>query len=250
MKCFEYLNNNIICNKIGKYGFIYFNLNRRVIMLFMTVLALTSTITSLIPVISISKNSNVIINTCWTKGTIGTKDIIFYIGLSSVIVDYKNDITSHTWKSSNCTNVDVLNRGYCEECDNACESTIRVAIVNFITSIPIIAINLRRSIPENDLNCQKFMAILTGIVGTITTLSSISLFLDGCFRYLPEETTDGHEINYTLGPGFICILIPQILKPIDVLVHLFTPVGSRVVEFPEYDHKLLMQDDDESTVEL
>jgi hypothetical protein len=258
------------CGLIGKWGFKFFDRYRLPIMLTMSFLALVSAITSLVPIISTSHQPEVVMDTYWTKGTIGslgneitltdkateltalTGTPTLYIGLTTVVYEYRNKIRSYHWESSNCTHLNPSTRDYCEECNSACDATIPVAILNFLTSLPTISTNLKRSTPEGDLNCSKFMAILTGIIGTITTLSSISLFLDGCFRHLPGETGDGRLITYSYGPGLICIVIPQILKPIDVLVNLLTPVGTGVgLEEQEYDHKLLLPDaDDELSVEL
>jgi hypothetical protein len=254
-------NNSFCCAGIGKLGFRYFDSHRKPIMLCLAFLALLSAITSLIPVISMSHKPSVVMNTCWTKGTIRSAqgaDTNLYIGLSTVVFQTGDDLIAHDWESSNCTNIDYSNRDYCEQCNSACDATIRVAIINFLTSLPTIATDLKRSTPQGDLNCQKFMSILTGLLGTLTTLSSISLFLDGCFRHLPEYSVDGRVISYSFGPGLICIIIPQILKPIDVLVNLFTPVGSGDKDgrrLMDYDHTLLAPsseygDDDELTVEL
>jgi fluoride ion exporter CrcB/FEX len=252
-------------------------------MLTMTFLALVSSVTSLVPIISISQKPSVVMDTYWTKGTIGslgnvTRESLLmmdqlearkmslseptflagtpnlYIGLTTVVYEYRSKIRSYHWESSNCTHLNPSTRDYCEECNRACDATIPVAIINFLTSLPTISTNLKRSTREGDLNCSKFMALLTGIIGTITTLSSVSLFLDGCFRHLPEETSDGRLISYSYGPGLICIVIPQILKPMDVLVNLLTPVGHGEVSLPEqdYDHKLLLlpEADDELSLEL
>lgn len=272
----KYCNDSYCCNRLGRWGIHYFDVHRKPIMLFMTFLAVISAITSLIPLISISHNSKVVMDTYWTRGNINTMtwqsnrttippgqswDIVettkssttnLYIGLTAIIYESNDHIASYRWENTNCTLLNPSIRDYCNECHQACEATISVTIINFITSLPTITTNLKRSTPEGDLNCSKFMSILTGIIGTITTLSSISLFLDGCFRHLPEETIDGRTIEYSYGPGLICIIIPQILKPLDVLVNLMTPVSSQRMpsSMMEYDHKLLISDDEDISVEL
>jgi hypothetical protein len=50
------------------------------------------------------------------------------------------------------------------------------------------------------------------------------VYTSDCYDNLPNETTDGRGIDYSLGPGFICLLIPQIFKPIEVIVNILTPV--------------------------
>jgi hypothetical protein len=241
------------CNKIGKIGLPFFDSNRKYIMLSMAFLALVSAVLSVIPVLSISHRQLVVMNTAWTIGNVGNNELHFYVGLSTVVVDTNNTMTSYDWESARCTSIDSSNRDYCDQCNVACDSTIRVAIINLLTSIPTITTDLKRSTKKGDLNCQKFMALFTGILGTITTLSSISLFLDGCFRHLPEYDAQGKTIIYTLGPGFICLLIPQVLKPLDVLVNLLTPVEQREERYLSEDHLLdgeSLLGDDPTRVEL
>lgn len=83
--------------------------------------------------------------------------------------------------------------------------------------------DFQRSTRKGDLNCQKFMAILTGIIGTITNLTALSAYASECYTNLPDEYA-GQSMSYHLGPAFNLMLIATILKPFDVLIHLFTPV--------------------------
>mmetsp|Transcript_3947 Transcript_3947/g.6178 ORF Transcript_3947/g.6178 Transcript_3947/m.6178 type:complete len:266 (+) Transcript_3947:90-887(+) len=213
------------CGKVGTTGFDFFDRHRRPIMLFMALLAVVSTALSVVPVVSTSTKRSVVMNSFWTQGKIHSENTMFFVGLKAVVVDDGDSVVSYEWDSSECSNVDSGNRGFCDKCKDACDATFKVVIVNLITSIPTIMTDLKRSTREGDMNCQKFMAILTGIVSTLTTLSSLSLFLDGCFRHLPDSTTAGNTVSYSLGPGFICLLIPQIIKPLDVIVNIMTPVA-------------------------
>ena len=83
--------------------------------------------------------------------------------------------------------------------------------------------DFQRSTRKGDLNCQKFMALLTGIIGTITNLIALSSYADLCYTNLPESY-NGVDMDYRLGPAFNCLLVATILKPIDVIIHLLTPV--------------------------
>jgi hypothetical protein len=91
------------------------------------------------------------------------------------------------------------------------------------TGFPTISTDLQRSTRKGDLNCQKFMAILTGTIGTITNLIALSSYSAECFTNLPDSLY-GYDMDYYLGPAFNCMLAATILKPVDVLIHLFTPV--------------------------
>ena len=72
------------------------------------------------------------------------------------------------------------------------------------------------------------MTILSGTLSTLTILISLSTYQTGCYSNFPNETDTGENISYSLGPGFICLLIPQLFKPIEVLINILTPVGKRV----------------------
>lgn len=93
----------------------------------------------------------------------------------------------------------------------------------YSAGFPTLMTDFQRSTRKGDLNCQKFMAIFTGILGTITNLTALSSYSAECYTNLPEEYF-GLQMTYHLGPAFNCMLVATILKPIDVLIHLLTPV--------------------------
>ena len=131
---------------------------------------------------------------------------------------------SFSWKNDKCDESVLFDDDYCHDCKDAVSSVYRSVIINFITLIPAVSGNLKRSTRAGDLNFTKFATILSGTVSTLTILISLSLYQRKCLEELPDETDEGASIDYTLGPGFICLLIPQILKPIEVLVNVLTPV--------------------------
>ena len=98
-----------------------------------------------------------------------------------------------------------------------------MVISNLITTLPNIKGNLTRSTRKADRNCEKTMAIITGFIGTATTLVALSVYADVCGRELPDKILT-RDISYEIGPGFVCLLVATILKPIDVIVNLLTPV--------------------------
>jgi hypothetical protein len=67
------------------------------------------------------------------------------------------------------------------------------------------------------------MAIFTGILGAITNLVALAAYADMCYANLPDSFM-GIDMEYSLGPAFNCMLAATILKPVDVFIHLFTPV--------------------------
>jgi hypothetical protein len=114
--------------------------------------------------------------------------------------------------------------GYCHDCQDAVSGIIGTVILNFISLIPTISSNLKRSTIEGDLNCTKVFTIITGIISTISMLIALSEYSTLCYKNLPTKGPEGDTITYSLGPAFICLLIPQIIKPIEVIINFLTPV--------------------------
>ena len=156
------------------------------------------------------------LDTCWTYGEASGFKI--WVGLSEVIYEQSGVVTTLLWDEHDCI------YEYCHECKDACSSTYNAVIVSLVTSVPQLLTDIQRSTRRGDLNCQKVMGVVTGIIGTLSSLSSLSLYADGCLNNLPTIDASGDKISYTFGAGFACLLLATLLKPFDVLVHFVTPV--------------------------
>lgn len=66
--------------------------------------------------------------------------------------------------------------------------------------------------------------MLTAILGCVGTLFALSSYLNDCNRELPERTGAGVSIDWGVGPGFVCLLVATIIKPIDFFAHMIVPV--------------------------
>ena len=71
------------------------------------------------------------------------------------------------------------------------------------------------------------MTILSGTISTLTILISLATYQTECYVNFPSKTGTGETITYSLGPGFICLLIPQLFKPIEVIINILTPVSKK-----------------------
>lgn len=80
------------------------------------------------------------------------------------------------------------------------------------------------------------MTILSGLISTLTILISLSTYQAECYSNFPSETDNGATITYTLGPGFVCLLIPQLFKPIEVIINLLTPVPKKKSDNGLHEH--------------
>lgn len=185
-------------------------------MLFAAFLSFFGCILQLIAMLSISTRNSTVRDTAWTYGE--SNDFKLWVGLSEVIYEENGVTTSLLWDEHDCV------YDYCHDCKDACASTYNAVIVSLITSLPQLLTDIQRSTRRGDLNCQKVMGVVTGIIGTLSSLSSLSLYADGCLNNLPTSDVSGNSITYTFGPGFACLLLATLLKPIDVIVHFVTPV--------------------------
>lgn len=106
-------------------------------------------------------------------------------------------------------------------------------IMAFITTIPTIQTDIQRLKPEWDLNCQKSLAMfVSGAVGFLGTMLSLSSFTAGCYNNMPttftacdEATGRCAEVDMTwdLGPGCVLLIIATFLKVFDALTHAIVP---------------------------
>ena len=117
---------------------------------------------------------------------------------------------------------------YCEDCFDACIIVQRTVIANAITIWLTISTNLKRSDRGGDLNFTKFTAIFSGLLSSIVMLSALASYSDQCYSKLPNHTEDGVAIDYTYGPGFMCLLFPQVFKLIEVMFNFATPVPQQL----------------------
>jgi hypothetical protein len=205
------------CVNLGKIGLRSFSENRAKIMFVAAGFSFLAFILCIVSVCSLSYTNSQVKNTNWTYGK--SDDSEYFVGLYEIIVKTKGyGEVELQWSDGDCPN------SYCEDCQDACNSSISSVIIALITCIPTIQTDLQRSTVKGDLNCQKIMGMFTGLMGTISTLIALSAYADGCYRNLPDNDGAGNNIVWELGPGFSCLLVATLLKPIDFLIHLLMPV--------------------------
>jgi len=237
----------VCCRKCGSIGFASCRQNRGNLMMLATFLSLCAVIFQIVPVLAVSKATGTIQNVAWAVGEL-PNDHKIYVGLSSFVVcEDGSNCESYEWNSDTCpSNVDTTNAtssvnstgvdtssagSYCSDCETACQSTYMVAIMALVTSIPQLTTDIQRSTIEGDVNCQKFLGIFTGLLGTATTLASLSTFADGCHANLPEgDFLNMGEVSWALGPSFVILLLATLLKPLDVIFHCIVPVPVTKIE--------------------
>jgi hypothetical protein len=218
-------NESGICSKVGGFGFDFFHLHRAKIFLTLAVLTFCVTIISIIPIVSMSRNNGDVKNTFWTRGEYS--DTVFYIGLEKVVFSIDGTEDSFLWSDDKCDGLLSESDDACDECEKACKSVVKVVIMNLVIISVTIMSNMKRSTAAGDLNCTKFMAIFSGFVSSMVMMSSLAMFSNGCYDNLPSESDTGATVTYTHGPAFICVLVPQLFKITEAVIHILTPVPQR-----------------------
>jgi len=123
-----------------------------------------------------------------------------------------------------CTRSDDRSmKDLCAECRDSMVSKSSV-ILSVLTAFPTMATNLQRSTPFGDVNCQKAMGMLMNLVGMLTSLIALLAFRRACYANLPEGKDGLGAIEWTLGPGFRCLMAATLIKFPDAICHFLVPV--------------------------
>lgn len=222
------------CKNVGKWGTEWGERNRGPLQFLGFWLSFISIILLLIPFASLSHNPGVIKNTSWTvaKASSTAADpndeihIKQYVGLRMVVVtcdgaSCPRQQDHFKWTDKECV------EDFCDECLDATDGTITSAVVGVITMLPQITTNLQRSAPSGDLHCQKWMGMLTSLLGFAGGIVSLYSYQSGCYTNLPDTLASGVEVTYHLGPAYYCMLVATLCKPIDFLINLVIPVPAQ-----------------------
>eukprot|EP00602_Paraphysomonas_sp_CaronLab_P005842 CAMPEP_0185038128 /NCGR_PEP_ID=MMETSP1103-20130426/33407_1 /TAXON_ID=36769 /ORGANISM="Paraphysomonas bandaiensis, Strain Caron Lab Isolate" /LENGTH=202 /DNA_ID=CAMNT_0027576421 /DNA_START=134 /DNA_END=742 /DNA_ORIENTATION=- len=186
----------------------------------MAVLSFISLIFSIIPVVSASFNEDDVQNTSWTYGKTSDDDEI-WIGLSIFVYKFNGNTDSTGWGSTDCK--DVGDSDFCDDCKESCLGAVSMVITNLITTIPNIKGNIERSTRKGDSNFEKNQAVISGLIGSLSTLSALAIYMQGCQNSLPDHI-NGVDVDYVTGPGLACLAIATFLQPVNAIGNLLTPV--------------------------
>lgn len=209
---------NTFCYKVGGCGVSEtpFGVPRHKWMFIAFCINLVALIFLIAGAFGISEKESILRDVYWSKIKVDNYGT-FYIGPQAVITRWSNDslgfsdgVTS--WDDIDCSEGFFSND--CNNCADAAESTTSTAILGIITTIPSIMTNVQRSTRAGDLNCQKFMALFTGLLGGLSTLSTLATYADNCWNISSGETSH-------MGPGFVLQMFGTILKFFDIFFHAF-----------------------------
>jgi len=195
-----------------------------------------STIFAIPPLCALSTDTDTVKKVAWSHGEFDAyrnSSGNIYIGLSNVVACIDDHCEGVNWDDSDCdltyTNVDA-----CDNCKGAATGAIMLSITSLFLQLPTFTTDIARLDPATDTNCQKGVAVVTGISGFITGMSTAIEFAYACYRELDDDIVD-----YELGPSFICLIMVIWMKPVNAFLHYLvrTPEERRFVELQTGDEK-------------
>eukprot|EP00438_Fugacium_kawagutii_P030658 Skav221864 [mRNA] locus=scaffold1175:443051:443677:+ [translate_table: standard] len=149
-------------------------------------------------------------------------------------------------------------REMCESCLDSAASTVSFVIMGIVTQIPQMTTDLQRSTRFGDVNCQATMGAITSFWGTYSGISSLASFSYQCWRRFPRLVKEKNGIldyQWSMGPGFLCMLLATILKLWDACSHFALPTpAARHTKPPKdvtelYDYMMMAYEGGESEME-
>lgn len=235
--CIDFFDQNCFCRWFAGAGRSWFDRHRGPIFVCMAILTTIEILCCIYSCLALSDSEFLLRNAYWSKGVIdndeaGTVDI--YIGITNLLADV-DGISDKTYKevvswddACDADEISETNRatvtGLCSGCQDAVGSLYTTTILTTLAKLGQLGTDLQRSTRKGDVNCQKAIGFITGIVATVATLTSYQVFVEKCWRNFDEVKITGNEMDWTLGPGFISIIIMIFLAVPDGLIHLLTPV--------------------------
>merc|ERR1719491_244211 len=111
-----------------------------------------------------------------------------------------------------------------------------------VTQIPQMLTDLQRATTFGDVNCQATLGIVSSLVGTLTTLSSLGAFYQGCTSNLPNYGHAGNDVvsfSWHMGAAFSCFVIATLMKLLDVCAHVLVPTPQARHSIPDEDLELV-----------
>lgn len=216
---------NAGCVKLGRCGRDVDAAKRKRLMYLAVACTTISLLFSAIALCAFDPTFDVIKNTCWTKGTITVNGTVTesYIGLRAIAlrtIPAKGSSTVQVidWEQADCAT--FVQDGACRACKTAVLDIGTPAIMAIVTIIPQLTTDLVRSLPDQDVRCQKAFGIITGLFGLLSTLQSLNAFGYSCRRSLND--IDGQ--TWEIGPGLTLSFVAAVLKTVDVAIHGYVTV--------------------------
>ena len=122
------------------------------------------------------------------------------------------------WDEESCT---TRFGGDCNECKDASTGQIMSTYTGLLSTIGQIKFDVQRRTYETDYNCQKTFGIITGVVGILMNIITISSFYQSCVD--PTNKSKFEYVDGELGVGMQCLIVSTIIKLFDTVIHVMVP---------------------------
>jgi len=160
----------------------------------------------------------------------------YYLGLSAIGYDISANITGMTTEGNSvtgskgwegfCNNIEATtgqDASDCTDCQDAGTSLFMTSIITVFSKVGQLGTDATRSTVAEDVACQKIFGMITGIVGTISTLVTINAWDANCFQAFPDEIGD-YSVDVVRGAGYICFWLCTIGGIFDAFFHALVPL--------------------------
>jgi len=143
----------------------------------------------------------------------------------------------------------------CERCKDNRFAAFAL-IMGVITQLPTIATDFQRMTEFGDVNCQKFVGVMSNYVSFLSNAVALLAHRTSCFSDLAtswEYHGKTYKMEWWLGIGWRCLVLSMFIKLVDGTFHLLvqTPPSRHVpVEITSVTGYLLGDRPSEETVQL
>jgi len=248
LKASPVIESNVVCRTCGGIGLSAATSFRKPLMLGAAGVNALGCILCMFALVGLGSSYSALVFGHWIYGEIdlaGTSTLKMYFGVSSRVLavdcddvtlasflnegfSYEGDsICAMEQSDDSCTSPfdSAAIAAMCEDCkDNQySESTL---IMGVITYWPSLLTNFQRSTEFGDVNCQKFMGIVSTLIGMLTNIMALTGYADACYAALPTSADiDGSSVSaeWSLGGCFNCLIAATVFRLVDLFVHTIVP---------------------------
>lgn len=216
---------NCICRCLGRCGILSEDTSLRkglfTLTFLLSVLALGLQI---IIVVGTTENASNIQTFPWSTGSFTfsvSNKVDVDIGANMIVFGFSNGTdVDETFDSNTCQHAIQNNSTYCKDCKDAANGQVTSSYTGLISGLGQISTNWKRRSYKHDINCQKVLGTVTGFVGVVSNLITVSSFTAACVTNINDAFEDA---DFMLGSGMICLVVSTIIKAIDTAVNIAVP---------------------------
>jgi hypothetical protein len=230
--------------KIGSIGFSCADKHRFPVMLTAFALSFAAWWMMFFAALALANNGATVQNFAWATADLthpsNDVDAMVYVGIRNRVVTISPiapyvlpaNVSSSSvvaWRDSAACSAASISSA-CEECAATVNSMTQSVLLSLLTQVVQVATDLQRTTPFGDVNCQKLMGVVTGLVGLTSGLLSCRTFANSCWRAQPDTYTISSapglgalDASWSWGPGLLLMALGTALKAVDVLCHLVVP---------------------------